>query len=150
MNIRPAEKKDISRIAEILVYNNRVNFFPIFKDESYSFGEMQVLNVADEYLKNNTMLSHTYVYDDGIVRGLIYIEGKEIVKLYTDTFFQNRGIGAALIEFAVNEKQSEFLWALEKNVRAIAFYERNGFCLTDERKFEEGTTEYLVKMKRHG
>ena len=34
MYIRQAEEKDVSRIAEILVYNNRVNFFPIFKDEN--------------------------------------------------------------------------------------------------------------------
>ena len=41
MNIRQAQEKDVSRIAEILVYNNRVNFFPIFKDEDYSFGKLQ-------------------------------------------------------------------------------------------------------------
>ena len=34
MYIRQAEEKDVSRIAEILVYNNRTNFLPIFKDES--------------------------------------------------------------------------------------------------------------------
>ena len=27
MNIRQAQEKDVSRIAEILVYNNRVNLF---------------------------------------------------------------------------------------------------------------------------
>ena len=30
MNIRQAQEKDVSRIAEILVYNNRVNFFSLF------------------------------------------------------------------------------------------------------------------------
>jgi len=38
--------------------------------------------------------------------------------------------------------------ALEKNSRAIRFYERNGFHLTDEKKPEEDTAEYLVKLKR--
>lgn len=52
MYIRQAEEKDVSRIAEILVYNNRVNFFPIFKDENYSFGELQVVSVANEYLQD--------------------------------------------------------------------------------------------------
>ncbi|WP_243280431.1 hypothetical protein [Clostridium sp. 1001271B_151109_B4] len=32
MNIRKATKKDLSRIAEIYVFNNRVNYWPIFKD----------------------------------------------------------------------------------------------------------------------
>ena len=31
---------------------------------------------------------------------------------------------------------------------AIAFYHRHGFRVTEERKFEEGTTEYLVRMER--
>ena len=33
MHIRRAKKEDLSRIAEILVYNNRVNYFPIFGSE---------------------------------------------------------------------------------------------------------------------
>ena len=65
MNIRQAQEKDVSRIAEILVYNNRVNFFPIFKDEGYSFGELQVMSVADEYLRDKERLQNTFVFDDG-------------------------------------------------------------------------------------
>lgn len=42
MKIRKAELKDLSRIAEIFVFNNRINYFPIFHEEAYSFGEMQV------------------------------------------------------------------------------------------------------------
>ena len=37
MHIRRAERKDASRIAEILVFGNRVNFYPIFKEDEYSF-----------------------------------------------------------------------------------------------------------------
>ena len=36
MSIRKAESGDLSRIAEIYVFNNRINYFPIFNDESYS------------------------------------------------------------------------------------------------------------------
>ena len=35
MSIRKAESGDLSRIAEIYVFNNRINYFPIFKDEKY-------------------------------------------------------------------------------------------------------------------
>ncbi|MGN1409099.1 MAG: GNAT family N-acetyltransferase [Eubacteriales bacterium] len=146
--IRPAEKNDASRIAEILVFNNRVNFFPIFGDEKYSFGEMQVLTVAEEYLKNEKKLGSTFVYDDGVVRGFVQVEENEIKKLYVDTFFQNNGVGAALIDFAVNQKHALFLWALEKNTRAIKFYEKHGFTMSGEKTFEEGTDEYLVRMAR--
>ena len=65
-----------------------------------------------------------------------------------DAFFQNQGVGAELIEFAKAEFAVTFLWALEKNVRAIRFYQRHGFHRTDARKLEEGTTEYLVMLER--
>ena len=148
MYIRQAEKEDVSRIAEILVYNNRTNYFPIFQDEGYSFGEMQVLTVAENYLQDDEMRNNVFVYDDGIIRGFVQIEGKEIKKLYVDTFFQSKGIGAALIGYAVTVKGAEYLWALEKNRKAIRFYERHGLHPTGERIFEEGTTEYLLKLAR--
>ena len=47
MKIRKAELKDLSRIAEIFVFNNRINYFPIFHEEAYSFGEMQVVPMID-------------------------------------------------------------------------------------------------------
>lgn len=147
MHIRQATEADVSRIAEILVFNNRTNFYPIFGDETYSFGEMQVIPVAESYLKDKETLQHTFVYDDGIVRGFICVEAGEVKKLYVDTFFQGKGIGAELLEYAIKEQNVTYLWALEKNVRGIKFYERHGFAVTGEKVFEEGTTEYLVKMK---
>ncbi len=87
-SIRKSERGDLSRIAEIYVFNNRINYY--------------------------------------------------------------------LIEFAIKELNANNLWALEKNINAIRFYQRHGFSMTSEqqlsmvseRKLEEGTTEYLVKMKR--
>jgi len=40
----------------------------------------------------------------------------------------------------------KYLWAIEKNTGAIRFYAKHGFFPNGERKFEEGTTEYLVKL----
>jgi putative acetyltransferase len=148
MNIRQANEQDVSRIAEILVFNNRVNFYPIFQDDEYSFGELQVVTVADQYRKDKAALENTYLYDDGVVRGLVRVENGEIKKLFVDPFFQRRGIGGKLIEFAIDEKQADRLWALEKNTGAIRFYERYGFRLTGEKTFEDGTTEYLVELER--
>ena len=71
MNIRKAEIKDLSRIAEIFVFNNRINYFPIFKDESFSFGEMQVVSLIDNYFKKQEVLNKIYVFDDGITKGFM-------------------------------------------------------------------------------
>ncbi|MCI8950558.1 MAG: GNAT family N-acetyltransferase [Lachnospiraceae bacterium] len=145
MKIRKATAQDLSRIAEILVFVKRIKFRPIFKNDAYSFGELQVLSVAKEY-GDPVILNHIWVYDDGIVKGMIRVEEEEIRELYVDYFFQNQRIGAELIKFAKNRFSVRFLWAIEKNIDAIRFYERHGFYKTDIRKLEEGTTEYLVKL----
>lgn len=148
MNIRKAEARDLSRIAEIFVFNNRINYYPIFGDAQYSFGELQVLSVIDSCFGKAEILKNLYVFDDGIVKGFIQMNGTEIVKLYADPFFQSHGVGKALIEFAVSRFGANHLWALEKNARAIAFYGRHDFLPTGKRKFEVGTTEYLVELRR--
>ena len=101
MSIRKAMIKDLSRIAEIYVFNNRMNYFPIFKDAGFSFGELQVVSLVDHYFKKKEIIENIYVFDDGLVKGF------------------------------------------------ISFYQRHGFRLTGQKQFEEGTTEYLVKLERN-
>lgn len=148
MKIRQAEQKDLSRIAEIYVFNNRINYFPIFKDESFSFGELQVVSMIDNYFKKENILNQIYVFDDGIVKGFVQVNGTEICKLYVDPCLQNEGIGHQLIEFVKENMGADHLWALEKNIKAISFYNRHGFQLSGKKKFEEDTTEYLVELVR--
>ncbi len=146
-HIRKATEEDASRIAEILVFAKRMKYRSIFNDDAYSFGELQVLPVAKNYIENG-FLNNMFLYDDGIIKGLIRIEKEEILELYVDHFFQGQGIGSELIEYAKENYSVNFLWKIEKNIDAIRFYEAHGFQLTDIRKYEEGTTEYLVMMKR--
>lgn len=148
LNIRKATEKDLSRIAEIYVFNNRMNYWPIFKDDGFSFGELQVVTMVDNYFGKDEILKNILVYDDGLIKGFIQMNGTEICKIYVDTFFQGKGIGKELIEYAIKEHNANNLWALEKNERAISFYKKHGFNLTDEKKFEEDTIEYLVRLTR--
>ena len=146
--IRKATLQDVSRIAEIFVFTKRMNYRPIFRNDKVSFGEIQVLPLAQEYMADPEKLENIWVYDDEFVKGILHIEGDRIEELYVDSFFQNQGIGAALIDYAIQNFDVCHLFVLEKNERAIRFYKRHGFSLTDERELEEGTTEYIVKMKR--
>ena len=146
--IRKAAIEDISRIAEILVFVKRMNYRAIFRNDSVSFGEIQVIPVAETY-SNPEILDSIWVYEsEGIVKGLIRIVEKEVVELYVDHFFQGQGIGAELIEFAKKEHDVRFLWVLEKNTDAIRFYEAHGFHVTENKEFEDGTPEYKVMMER--
>ena len=144
--IRRANKNDLCRIAEILVFVKRMKYRSIFHNDAYSFGELQVIPVAEQY-SNPEILENIWVYEeDGIVKGLIHIENNEVMELYVDFFFQGQGIGSELIEFAIKENDVKFLWTLEKNQEAISFYETHGFKRTEDRQLEEGTTEYIIRM----
>ena len=145
--IRKAEPKDISRIAEILVFTKRMKYRSIFHNDEYSFNGLQVVKVADEY-KDPEYLDKVWVYDDGIVKGMIHLEGKEIAELYVDYFFWKEGIGSMLIEFAKEKFDVKSVWTLEKNGDAIRFYEAHGFKLNGKRQLEEGTPEYIVMLER--
>ena len=147
-NIRKATIADASRIAEILIFTKRINYRKIFQNDKVSFGEMQVYPLAQSYIDNSDKLDGIWVYDDEFVKGMIHIEGNQIVELYVDTFFENQGIGSKLITYAIGHLNCDFVWVLEKNINAIRFYQRYGFVITEEKQYEEGTTEYVVKMKR--
>ena len=143
--IRPAAEADLGRIAEIEIFNYRLNFYPIFRDDEFYFRDLQV---SSRSASLGRFLDELWVYDDGAVKGFIRVHGDELCKLFVEPVLQSQGIGAALLAHAVDALGVQHLWALEKNTRAIAFYQRHGFLLTDQRRLEEGTTEYLVRMER--
>lgn len=147
--IRKATKTDLSRIAEIFIFNNRVNYLPIFNDEGYSFGELQVIGLADNYFGRDEILSNLYVTENekGIICGFIEMKGEELYKLYVEVFFQGRGYGSEILRYAVNELGAKKLWVLEKNDRARAFYEKHGLVYSGKEALEEGTSEKLLEMR---
>lgn len=144
-NIRKARENDSGRIAEIEIFNYRLYFYPIFKSDEFYFSEMQVLNRIKHFSDH---LNELYVYDDGVIKAFIQIKDKEVVKLFVEPVLHDSGIGSKLLEYAISEHDADHLWALEKNQKAISFYESHGFHLTNTRKPEEGTAEYLVLMER--
>ena len=144
-NVRQATIADLSRIAEIVIFNYRLNFYPIFQNDDYYFNELQVSKVAKQY---EDVVGNMWVYDDGAIKGVIQIENSEIKKLFVEPALQGKSIGSYLLRYAIVEHKANTLWALEKNVRAIRFYKRHGFNVTTDKKLEEDTTEYLVRLKR--
>ena len=146
--IRRATAKDASRIAEISIFTKRMNYRSIFHDDIVSFNDMQVYPLAKEYIDNPDKLDGIWVYEDEFVKGFMNLDGKEITELYVDSFFENQGIGGKLVDFAIEKYDSNHLWVLEKNTKARRFYGRYGFIDSGNKRLEEGTTEYIVELKR--
>ena len=143
--IRQAKINDLVRIAEIFVFNYRLNFYPIFQEDIFYFEELTVFNMVESFAKE---LDSVWVYDDGVVKGFIQIEKREVKRLFVEPVFQGKAIGTELLEYGIAERDANHLWALEKNIKAIAFYKRHGFDTTNEKKYEEDTTEFLVRMEK--
>ena len=143
--IRQATVDDLVRIAEIFVFNYRLNFYPIFQEDTFYFENLTVFNMLESFAKE---LDSIWVYDDGVVKGFIQIEKREVRRLFVEPTLQGKSIGDDLLEYGIAEKDVDFLWVLEKNIKAIVFYKKHGFDTTNKKKYEEDTIEFLVRMER--
>ena len=144
-HIRQATVHDLSRIAEMVIFNYRLYFYPIFQNDDYYFHELQVSMWMKQH---ESSVGEMWVYDVGAVKGVVQIRNGEIKKLFVEPALQGRSIGSALLTYAKDIHGANTLWALEKNERAIRFYRRHGFHATADRKPEDGTNEYLIRLER--
>ena len=148
--IRRAIPSDAGRLSEIEVFDYRLHFYPLFRTDAYFFSELNVPVLMQEYRDMPELIERTFVYDDGVVKGFIRVNGAEIEKLFVETAFQGKGFGGALLDHAIRHAGADWLLVLEKNEGAIRLYERHGFRLTEQRQRVDDTEEYLVKMERQG
>ncbi|MFT4737004.1 MAG: ribosomal protein S18 acetylase RimI-like enzyme [Paraglaciecola sp.] len=87
------------------------------------------------YLKFNTGEAQTEPYD---------LESMELQRIYVDAPYQGLQIGQVMMDFTVQyakEQGATSIWlgVWEKNIKAIHFYERNGFVNTGAHDFLMGT-----------
>ena len=153
--IRPARTEDASRLAEILIFAKRTAYRPIFQNDVVSFQEMQVLELALQYRDMPGMLKDVYVFDDGIVKGMMswgQTDSRvwELRELYVEPFFQGHRVGGILMKNFLSKAAEHgcngvFLWVLEANRRARDFYESFGFRPGTERELVPETQAYMVK-----
>ena len=82
--------------------------------------------------------------DSGRVVGIVSIQNDLIGDLYVLPSEQRKGYGTTLLRFAMAKcTGTPTLWVLDHNRQAIRLYERNGFCLTGERKVLSETLSEL-------
>lgn len=146
--LRKAGNRDISRIAEILIFTKRTTYRPIFKNDNVSFNEMQVLNEIEK-LSQPSVLDNIYVYDDGIVKAMVKIEDvgekTKVSEFFVDPFFQGEGIGTKILNNVIDKSKEVFLYVLDKNERAIRFYVKMGFKYTGEKEEFLNSGFYMLK-----
>lgn len=135
--IRRLQRTDISRVADIWLDTNlKVHYF-----------------ISAQYWKSNFDLvkemlsqSEVYVYDNGEkIQGFIGLSDEYIEGIFVHGEMQSQGVGKLLLDFIKDRKEKLRLNVYQKNIRAIHFYQREGFEIQCE-GFDEttGEKEYVM------
>ena len=90
-----------------------------------------------------------FVYDiDGKVLGFIGLINEYIAGIFVDKSCRSTGIGTQLLEYAKQKYDRLSLSVYQQNLRAVAFYHREGFSILSESVDEDtGKKEYTMFWK---
>ena len=141
--IRKLQKADINRAADIWLKTNLKAHF--FIPEQYWISNY-------EFVKEMLPQAEVYVYeDDKMIQGFIGINDEYIEGIFVSDEMQSRGIGKMLLDYIKDKKDKLQLKVYQKNVRAMSFYQREGFTIQSEEMDEfTGEKEYVMNWESSG
>lgn len=141
--IRKLQKTDINRVADIWLKTNLKAHY--FIPEQYWTNNYEVV-------KEMLPQAEVYVYeDDKIIQGFIGINDEYIEGIFVSDEMQSRGIGKMLLDYIKDKKDRLQLKVYQKNVRAMSFYQREGFTIQSEEMDEfTGEKEYVMNWESSG
>ena len=138
--IRKLQKVDINRVADIWLKTNLKAHFFIY--EQYWISNY-------EFVKEMLPQAEVYVYeDDKMIQGFIGVSDEYIEGIFVSDEMQSCGIGKMLLDYIKDKKDKLQLKVYQKNVRAMSFYQREGFTIQSESmdKFT-GEKEYVMNWE---
>ena len=141
--IRKLQKVDINRVADIWLKTNLKAHF--FIPEQYWISNY-------EFVKEMLPQAEVYVYeDDKMIQGFIGVSDEYIEGIFVSDEMQSRGIGKMLLDYIKDKKDKLQLKVYQKNVRAMSFYQREGFTIQSE-SMDEFTREkeYVMNWESSG
>ena len=141
--IRKLQKADINRVADIWLKTNLKAHF--FIPEQYWISNY-------EFVKEMLPRAEVYVYeDDKMIQGFIGVSDEYIEGIFVSDEMQSRGIGKMLLDYIKDKKDRLQLKVYQKNVRAMSFYQREGFTIQSESMDEfTGEKEYVMNWELSG
>lgn len=141
--IRKLQKVDINRVADIWLKTNLKAHY--FIPEQYWTNNYEVV-------KEMLPQAEVYVYeDDKIIQGFVGINDEYIEGIFVSDEMQSRGIGKMLLDYIKDKKDRLQLKVYQKNVRAMSFYQREGFTIQSESMDEfTGEKEYVMNWELSG
>ena len=136
--IRRLQKVDINRVADIWLKTNL---------EAHDFIPGQYWTSNYEAVKKMLPQAEVYVYEDNkIIQGFVGVRDEYIEGIFVSGKMQSHGIGKALLDYIKDKKARLQLNVYQKNVRAMSFYQREGFTIQSEGLDEfTGEKEYVME-----
>ena len=141
--IRKLQKVDINRVSDIWLKTNLKAHF--FIPEQYWISNY-------EFVKEMLPQAEVYVYeDDKMIQGFIGVSDEYIEGIFVSDEMQSCGIGKMLLDYIKDKKDKLQLKVYQKNVRAMSFYQREGFTIQSE-EMDEFTREkeYVMNWESSG
>lgn len=139
--IRKLKKTDIDQVAAIWLHTNikAHDFIPARYWQSH-FDEVRSMILQAE----------VYVYEnENEIQGFIGLRDEYIAGIFVCDKVQSQRIGRLLLKYVKSFKKSLRLSVYQKNIRAIRFYQREGFEIQHESMdVDTGEKEYIMLWQR--
>lgn len=141
--IRVLEEKDVDTVAKIWLETNI---------KTHDFIASNYWKEHYEIIKDMFLQAEIYVYEiEKEIMGFIGLDKEYIEGIFVLDQYQKRGIGKALLNHVKAKKEHLSLNVYQKNLNAILFYQREGFCVQYEDVDENtGEKEYRMVWNQFG
>ena len=139
--IRKLQNVDINKVVDIWLKTNL---------EAHDFIPGQYWTDNYEAVKKMLPQAEVYVYEDNkIIQGFVGVRDEYIEGIFVSDKMKSHGIGKALLDYIKDKKGRLQLNVYQKNVRAMSFYQREGFTIQSEQLDEfTGEKEYVMEWNR--
>ena len=141
--IRELRKADINKVANIWLDTNIT---------AHYFIPAQYWQNNFELVKELLLQATVYVYEHNQeIQGFIGLNDDYVEGIFVSDEMQSRGIGKILLDYIKDKKDRLQLKVYQKNVRAMSFYQREGFTIQSE-EMDEFTREkeYVMNWESSG
>lgn len=141
--IRVLGEKDVDIVAKIWLKTNI---------KAHDFIASSYWKEHYEMVKDMFLQAEVYVYEiEKEIMGFIGLDKEYIEGIFVLDQYQKRGIGKALLNHIKAKKEHLSLNVYHKNLNAIQFYQREGFCVQYEDVDKNtGEKEYRMVWNRLG
>ena len=139
--IRELRKADINNAADIWLDTNI---------KAHYFIPAQYWENNFELVKEMLPQAEVYVYeDDKGIQGFIGLNDEYVEGIFVSDKMQSQGIGKILLNYVKDKRNKLRLNVYQKNMRAISFYQREGFEVQHSGLDEAtGEKEYVMAWQQ--